>query len=254
MIKGFQDIKRAPMFRGFPNLNQQMDNSAYGFSGCKFWLDAAYGLDTQTNLGAISTWVEKVRGYKFVQGTAGNQPRLLTSDAGFNNLPVVDFQSSTRSMTIGSGDSFGVGTNATIAFVFKKTGDAAGTFNANALFTFSGLNAGQLVVRANNAAVGIQLLQTLNSGSNWQWYATGSDTNTHIVVIVKNGSTVTFYLDGVAQTVVGTWPSVVAAWNNVGGNGGTLALFSKLAEAIIWDSALDPQAVSANINTKYAIY
>ena len=135
MFKGFQNT--SSQFKGFPHLNFQMNNEAYGFSGCTHWLDAGFGLDTQTDLSAITQWNDKVGASKWVQLTAGNQPRLRLADASFNNLPTIDFYSNTRRLT----DSlYGIDQSNlfTIAIVAKV--DTANTSSNDVLSDSGGVN------------------------------------------------------------------------------------------------------------------
>lgn len=102
MFKGFNNRQQ----HGFPNLNFRGDISAYGFGGVSFWLDAAFGLNTQTNLGAVSYWMPRVGASPFIQNTAGNQPRLILNDANYNNLPSVEAVDISRNMIAISGLKF----------------------------------------------------------------------------------------------------------------------------------------------------
>ena len=104
MFKGFHNSNSSPLFRGIPNLNFQGNVNAYGFSGVSFWLDAAFGLNTQTNLGAISSWTPRFGRSTFEQSTAGNQPRLILTDTNYNNLPSVEAQSTNRFLISTSGN------------------------------------------------------------------------------------------------------------------------------------------------------
>jgi hypothetical protein len=94
MFKGFNNKQQ----NGFPNLNFRGDISAYGFGGVSFWLDAAFGLNTQNNLGAVSYWMPRVGSSPFIQNTAGNQPRLVLNDANYNNLPSIESTGAGRFM------------------------------------------------------------------------------------------------------------------------------------------------------------
>jgi hypothetical protein len=99
MFKSYQDTSSADQFKSFPNLNFQSAASAYGFSGVSFWLDAAFGLNTQTNLGAVSRWQARVGNSIFEQTTASAQPRLILNDSNYNNFPSVEATSVDRFMS-----------------------------------------------------------------------------------------------------------------------------------------------------------
>lgn len=119
MFKGYQDTSNQSQFKGFPNLNMQGAVSAYGFSGVSFWLDAAYGLNTQTNLGAVSSWQQRVGGGTFVQATAGSQPRLVLNDVNFNNYPSVESVANARFMQAQTGTGLKYSRSNTIVVVSK---------------------------------------------------------------------------------------------------------------------------------------
>jgi hypothetical protein len=253
MFKGFSDSSRNKEFHGFPNLNFQMNNEAYGFSGCTFWLDAAYGLNTQTNLAAIATWKEKIRGFDYVQGTAGNQPRLLTSDATFNNLPVIELQSNVRALV--AGVAYGYDTRKTLAVVFQKIsgpvttspyrgqviGSAAGTP------AYSGIN---FNIQSNIDSGGVGF----TSGGTFQHTsATPFDTNPHIIIVnnsvyVADGATPTSTLSGV---------DTAGPFDAIGGTTNRTGFAGKIAEILVFDQTLNSvEAIRLcnNINQKYAIY
>lgn len=262
MFKGFQNTGKAGQFKGIPSLDFQMNNEAYGFSGCVFWLTASEGLNTQTNLTNISRWVSKVGGYSFEQSTAGNQPRLIVSDADFNNHPSVDFSESisrfiTSIRTINLNPPQGL----TIAVVYKKIADSTGTININPLinndvnFTIAGNAFIQL--RAANIsptygfgiATGLPTVAPpLDSGIN--------DTAAHIAIITGGTSNAEIVVNGVSK-VTGTWTVFGAGWNRIGHSGSTVSLLAKVPEIIIYNqklSSTDMIRLSSNINSKYAIY
>jgi len=59
MFKGFNN--RQP--NGFPNINFGGNyGSAYNFSRCLLWLDAAYGTSTIVNGANVSSWQDKING------------------------------------------------------------------------------------------------------------------------------------------------------------------------------------------------
>jgi hypothetical protein len=121
MFKSYHDTSSADQFKGFPNLNFQGSNSAYGFSGVYFWLDAAFGLNTQTNLGAVSRWQPRIGRSVFEQTTAGSQPRLVLNDANYNNLPSVEAIDNNRVMQSALNGGLAYNVNCTIAVISKLT-------------------------------------------------------------------------------------------------------------------------------------
>jgi len=252
MFKGFQDTSRSPMFQGFPNLNFQMNNEAYGFSGCAFWLDAAYGLNTQTDLAAVSSWRDRIRGIEFVQATAGNQPRLNTANASYNNYPVIQFFDTARRLNSSTDDSKGLSipSNFTIALVANYNTSN----NANSVFSNGNSGASTLtaiVLGGSNAGVNGVAVYVNNSvqGSGTTESTTvkiGIITNTEIVVNGVQENTYSSYtFDKIITQVGGGRSQAVTSLN---GN---------IAEILVFGNTLssnDCIRLSDNINSKYALY
>lgn len=246
MFKGFKNTKAGPNFHGFPAKGFNMSQSAYGFSGVYAWLDAAYGLDTQVNLGAISSWIDKATGTIFSQSTAGNQPRYSATNGAFNNLPAVDFQDTDRFLT----SLRGIQTynSMTVAFVAQKS--VANSRNI-LLTTSSVIESGNIRLGMGatlGQGIGVYNGDTIlvSSGVN--------DTAPHIVVMSMGATgTAQIIIDGV-QVATGSW-TFSDAWRAIGVSGnGPHAL---LAEVLCFDSSMTQQqcvALSDNLNTKYAIY
>jgi hypothetical protein len=242
----FKDFgQKTKLFHGFPNLNFQMNNEAYGFSGCTFWLDAAYGLNTQTDLAAVSSWKDKIKNISFEQATAANQPRLVTADANFNSLPCIDFHTNARYMISSSG--LGIGNIFTLAFVFKIN---------------TGINRNILLTRDNTATFNPQLLlggtAATITGTGFYASATGliisttEDTNPHICIITNNK----VFIDGVEEGT-GSVILLPVEYNYMGTTNTSNTIFSKIAELLKFDYTLtDDECIqlSTRLNSKYAIY
>lgn len=247
MFKGLQDTSRSPMFRGFPNLNFQMNNEAYGFSGCTVWLDAAYGLNTQTDLAAVSSWVDRIRDIKFEQTTAGNQPRLVVADANFNNYPTIDFSVSvTRQLKA----SYGWVTFGTIAFIAKVTTIG---FQNILLCNDNLTNSGRRILLAGNGSAsntGIGMYSGLRTTQTAELVTAIEDTATHIVVMTPER----IIVDGVEE-VIGSilWNT----FNTIGTTANADSLTGQVAEIIGYSDLLTSEqciSLSGNINSKYVIY
>lgn len=245
MFKGFQDTNRSPLFRGFPNLNFQMNNEAFGFSGWNLLLDAAHGLNTQTNLDSISKWVDKINGIGFNQTTAGNQPRLVVSDANFNNNPSVDFQSAARFLS--SSTTIGSASNCAFVFVFKVN-----AINAN----------NNILLNLNNSTANFYGYGGGNAGINGLGYFTGvsnvvlqgtSESTTEHIGIIKSGSDGIIMVDGnVEATGALVAPgSFTDIGHSARGINGQIAMMGLINRNF---SSTELQELSSNINTKYAIY
>lgn len=255
MFKGFQN--KANQFNGFPNINfGQNVNQAYGFSGIIYHLDAAYGLNTQTNLGAVSSWSPKVGNAQWIQSTAGNQPRLLTADGNFNNYPTVDFYDTARRMSLFSGSvQVPISSVSTVVWIAKMI---AVNPNSNSLNAILGNNSSIV----NNAYtlggtfINITGIGYMTDNSN-QAVTTIENTNTHIVIMsdtycIVDGTSVTFTIS--SGNNFNTF-----YWNRLGGNRDldAQALNGQIAEIIIFPyklSSTDAIRLSNNINSKYAIY
>jgi hypothetical protein len=247
MFKGFSDSSRNQEFHGFPNLNFQMNNEAYGFSGCTFWLDAAYGLNTQTDLAAVSSWEERILGMRFVQATAGAQPRLVVSEASFNNLPCIDFYSNSRFMQSFNG-LVNISKNFTVGVVYQVTSISAG---ANLLFDSTLLaNSKTIMLAGNNSSVtGLGIYPQISTAE----MATNiEDLLSHIGVLTDDE----ILVDGV-QEITGS-ASFNTSFDLLGASGNTSRrIQGKIAEIIVFNTKLNSSqciALSDRLNSKYAIY
>lgn len=239
MFKGFQNKSR--QFNGFPNLNFQVNNEAYGFSGCTFWLDAAYGLNTQTNLAAVSSWTDRISGASFTQSTAANQPRYIQSSLSYNNFPVIDFYTSARflsSLIKYSGFS-------TIAFIANY--DTLTDRNS----MIGNVNQTEpLIALGGNSFNGISI--ALNDGPP---SSAGTTDNTNVKICVINSSDI--FVNGISE-FSGTTRLTQVNFNRIGqwvniAN----ALVGKVAEIIIYKYSLTNSEcieLSTRLNSKYAIY
>lgn len=96
MFKGFQSKSR--QFNGFPNLNFQVNNERFGFSGAVLDLDARYSTNTTTDGASISSWVDTIGNIAFTQSTAANQPIFDLNNPSFNNLPAINFNASAKTL------------------------------------------------------------------------------------------------------------------------------------------------------------
>jgi hypothetical protein len=243
MFKGFSDSSRNKEFHGFPNLNFQMNNEAYGFSGCTFWLDAAYGLNTQTNLAAVTEWNDKIINIKFTQSTAANQPVYLTSVAEFNNYPAIHFVDTTDFM---SSNLFGSGV--TYAIVAKVNLISAG---GNVLLTTSVASVNSISLAGDDPdIVGIGIYGAGGLGASLM-NTTIEDTNPHIIIITPTEIVV----DGVqSATSSGV---ALSGFNTLGGANTSRRILGYVGEIICFDKHFNSQeciTLSTNINSKYAIY
>jgi hypothetical protein len=247
MFKGFKNASMGNSFNGFPNLNfNQNSVEAYGFSGCVYWLDASYGTNTVTDLAAVSSWTERVRGHKFSQATAGNQPRYIASD--INGYPSVEFQSAARYM---SGQPVPFGQNYTIVNVFKKIGTGAYQWwLSNG--TYTPLPYGVAIGGTNATGVGFTWAYnetTQYSGSYVE------DSNPHIGLISSNDLVVDGASTGTATMAGNRYGDLTL--NFLGNPDFSTGPQIRSAEMLIYNQRLTSSqmiALSANLNLKYAIY
>ena len=246
MFKSFQDTSALQQFHGFPNLNMQQATSAYGFSGVTFWLDAAYGLNTQTNLGAVSSWQQRVGGGTFVQATAGSQPRLILNDANYNNLPSVESVDTSRHMISNNGLRLNI-SGFTIAVISKVNIEAV---NFNGIFTIGAADADVFFdggVFPGFNGFGLRTAATNRIQGNTE------STNPRIKIITGNNIVV---VNGISETITGTIGSVNVEFLRLFGQGGS-QLRGTIAEIIAFGYSMTSDeaiALSNNINQKYAIY
>lgn len=250
MQKGFQDTSSQSQFKGFPNLNMQQSNSAYGYSGCTFWLDAAFGLNTQTNLGAVSRWQPRVGNGVFEQGTVTSQFRLIQNLPAFNNYPAIDYISNGRFMFNSLPN--GVPNAFTIAFVGQRylTLNQAAIVACSNLGNFSNLlNSSNIsfggTFNVNQTGIGIYShLATRQLGSSIE------DTMPHICVISNTFCMVDEIIYDTGNISYNTSIRVLGAQDtsNAFGYLGELLIFNYTMKS---DEAID---LSNRINTKYAIY
>jgi hypothetical protein len=245
MFKSFQDTSALQQFHSFPNLNMQQATSAYGFSGVTFWLDAAYGLNTQTNLGAVSSWQQRVGGGTFVQATAGAQPRLILSDANYNNFPSVENHLNDRQLSASIGLKFNQ--NTTVAIISKiNANDSINGIIGNSSpenCIFDGGN--------NSGFNGFGFLGS--SGISLQ--GTTESTNARIKILTSTN----IIVNGVIETTGSIGNANAELRTLFGGNaaGGTGVPLSSIAEIICFGYSMTSDeaiALSNNINQKYALY
>lgn len=247
MFKGFQDSSANSQYKGFPNLNMQQSNSAYGFGGVTFWLDASFGLNTQTNLGAVSRWQARVGGSVFEQATAGNQPRLILTDANYNNFPSVEAQDNARFMDAANGISFQP--NITIAVVSRVA---------------TQLSECHVIT---NGLAGVVVSGIVDGGSNAGFTGFGMRPNQAAPILQGTTETTTARIKILTRTDV-----IVNGVNEATGSLGTQIsnmkrifrldtalrqLIGSIAEIIAFNYAMtSDQAIdlSNRINQKYAIY
>ncbi|CAB4137581.1 hypothetical protein UFOVP318_43 [uncultured Caudovirales phage] len=247
MFKSFQDTSALQQFHSFPNLNMQQATSAYGFSGVTFWLDAAYGLNTQTNLGAVSRWQARVGGSVFEQATAGSQPRLILSDANYNNLPSVESVSNARFMQSDPNLGLKYNGNNTIAVISKVN-----TINlANGIIGRSetvgwGINDGGSVAGANGFSHVFNGTLILQGTTETNTTRIKIITNTNVII---NGSNETTGTNTIQTT---EYFNLFRTQNATAGN-----LIGSIAEIICFGYSMTSDeaiALSNNINQKYALY
>jgi hypothetical protein len=237
MFKGFNNRQQ----NGFPSLSFGKNDEAYNFNKCILWLDAAYGTNTITNGANISSWVDKISGVRYTQGTAGNQPTYVASDANFNNLPTINFGTATDRFLNGS-STFGIGAT-TIAIIIRMTGNAT----LASMILGNTTNAG---FGANGAGASV---------TGFGFYATGTpstisdieDTSMHIVIANRNF----IMVDGLNET---TSTSVnTFNFTGIGSSFSNSQPNCIIAEILIYDyemSQTEAIQLSSNINAKYLKY
>ncbi len=242
MFKGFT---KGQSFKTFPSLNFQMNNEAYGFSGCTMWLDAAWGLNTQTDLGAVSTWQSKVGNVIMTQATVANQPRFNASNSLYNNYPTVESQGTGRYMSTTSAINVG----STVAFVANYNT----IVNANNLFAPSNTGTQVFIVGLGGTGTGINgVYVRLSSGL----YSSGTTENNSvkIVVITPNAIYVNGVLENSSANQINSRDFALLFLGSTSATTDTLNGYC--AELIFWntDYTGNELEISTRLNAKYAIY
>jgi hypothetical protein len=229
MFKGFQSTRQ---FRSFPSANYQMNNQAYGFSGCTFWLDAEYGTNTQTNGANVSLWTDKISGISFTQSTVGSQPTYVTSLASFNNNPAIFFSAKTMSYPNLIGNFY------TVVFVVQNVTN--GVINQ-----FLGDSSTNNVWFNGGTAAGYDGFGIRRNGSVQVASSYGEDLNAHIAVF--NPSYIV--VDGAVRS---TATSTLSGFSNFHSTH-QYYISNFICYNVNYTSS---QAIEIcnNINTKYAIY
>jgi hypothetical protein len=251
MFKAFSDSSRNQEFHGFPNLNFQMNNEAYGFGNVDLWFDAAYGLNTQTDGANISFWKDRIQNLEFNQTSAANQPVLRISDSDFNNLPSVDFNTTSKILT----NEKGFVVSGTIAFVVKASGFSA---NGNVLFSDgigSGVSERAIMLAGETTAKGIGVYNSssitgvasiiINSGVR--------DLLPHIVVFTKTAVIIDGIIAASGPTLMQLYKTIGSILTTTGGRHSR----AKLPEFITFKNQFtDDEALTIcdRLNSKYAIY
>jgi hypothetical protein len=245
MFKGFSDSSRNKEFHGFPNLNFQMNNEAYGFSGCNFWFDADYGLNTKTNLAAVSSWTDRIKNQRFVQATAGNQPRYIESNVLYNNYPTIEGVDANRFLN--SAIKITALTYIIIANynIISNTSSVLGTNTGSTPNVWIGLG-GTL-----SGINGVHFYNFTNS-----LLRTGSTENTSvkIAVLSRFGIMVNGVTEFVGNSLIENYGFNRILSTDGGTNNG---VNGNVAEIIGFNNEFtesEALSISTNINQKYAIY
>ena len=256
MFKGFQSVGR--QFNSIPSLDFQMNNQAYGISGCVLWLDPSYGLNTQTNLAAISSWQSRVGQFQYTQSTVATQPRFILSDAGFNNNPTIDFNSAGKGLFSAVGGPNIKGSTLVLVYQYVTPtiggnmqnrivgdGDNSNARSAGIAFSHGVTNNGNV-----NNRVGF------NSGASFQYASSTEFTSTAKIMVVNQNY---WYSNNSSVTVdAGTYSSINSfLLTSIGGSITSFSGVFKIAEILVYNYSLNLDQItylSSTLNTKYAIY
>jgi hypothetical protein len=261
MFKGFQNTSRSNGFNGFPALNFQMNNEAYGFSGCTFWLDAAYGLNTQADSASVSSWQSRIGGVTFTQSTAATQPIFVLASTSFNNLPAVYFDTPSAPKFMSLTNQFVSFTEEqmTLVVVYKYLNISTGfsTYKVASILTDSNFlaarNQGYQLAWRSHSTTNVGLW----AGSDNQVFTSSEpySTNSTILIITKDkmmyNNTLVSSINQIANRTAGFF-------TNINGNGS--AAFSGefiIPEVLIFNRMFsddEMSSISNRLNTKYVIY
>lgn len=240
-------VPKGDRIKHFAKNQLRRNEYAYGFGGVTFWLDADYGLNTQTNLGAVSYWRDKIRGILFEQATAGNQPRLIVSDADFNNLPSVEFQSTGRNLQAIQANA--ITKDFTLVAIYKM--NTITTQNNLLCENFSQGTANRVSLGGTSTGyTGFGVYSGTGSAPSASLASSVEDTAPHIAILTSSE----IVIDGV-QVATGSC-ELTSNLNTLGG-GSNQGINGKLPELIIYSQKLTSTQciqLSDNLNSKYAIY
>lgn len=257
MFKSFQNTSRANGFNGFPALNFQMNNEAYGFSGCTHWWDAAYGTNTITDSANVTYWQSKIGNSIAKQSTAANQPIYVAANTSFNNLPTINFNNDVKGFEFDSNQRIPINSKTTICIIYKINA-ASGTYNT--MFypaTTSEADKYSILLRGITAGdgFGVYLQNDSNNIQTRTFKESTQDTNAHIGIVTSGNGNAIISLDNV-QTSSGTWDRFTSyLYLSLGLT--TRGVNANIAEILIYNRQLNSNEVSqlsTRINSKYAIY
>lgn len=233
MYKGFQDTYANEQYKGFPKLIHNMNNAAYGYSGLKYHLDAAYA--------SSALWIDIISDNRWYGSVTKN-----ASVVAFNNLPTVQFSAS---QSMSAAFPMALTKNMCVAFVYQKLANSGG--NRNVVLHDGNDTLDNLRLRYLTSTMGIY------SGDGTVLLSTVDDTNVHIAVMASGIGDASIIVDGVSKISTGIWESGNIAWNTLGWALGANSINGHIAEILIFDNKFfntDCINLCNNINKKYAIY
>lgn len=220
-------------------------NYAYGFGGCIFWLDADFGTNTKTGLAAVSSWKDRISNIEFSQSTGANQPRYVSSDAAYNNYPVIECVSNARFLI--SDYTIGLPVGKTVAIVGNYT-----TIN-NTCSIIGNQSAGSIIdYGLGGSSAGFNGVYIRSNGT---IRATGTTESTSVKIGIVTGSEIN--VNGTQEVTYSTTDE--GGFNQLfrTGTSSVNNLIGKVAEVLIFNTSFTPSQcieLSNRINSKYAIY
>lgn len=220
-------------------------NYAYGFGGCLVWMEPDFGTNTQSNLAAVNSWKSRFNNFDFVQASAGNQPRFISSDPAYNNYPVVEFQDQNRFLRLTPTGNRIAGIN-TVAFVANYNNLNAGRntlFGDIATINGNGVGLGGGTAGINGVFLRSSFLTTSGTTEN---------TNVKIGVVSENLIMVNGVVENTSPNLFNfAFDSIGQMFNAGNAIDGKAALILAFNSVFTASQALQ---LSSNINSKYAIY
>lgn len=245
------------MFKNFSTSKIRKSEYRYGFGGAIHDINASAGLNTYTDLAAVSSWRCQISGVEFSQATEANQPRYIASDANFNNFSSVDFQSGARNLQANAG-GLALDPRNTLLLVYRKQADASSglnrrttclatsnssTVNVPSQFTFSTMSSNTLRTNVGYTSGLTELYVAANP----------YDTNPHILVVNSN----VFIDNGVSVSVTGSGFPEALLYMMIGGVSTATGGIFQLRDLVVYNYLLTSSEaikLSDNANLKYAIY
>jgi hypothetical protein len=242
----FQGFSKNRQFNGFPRKGFGNGRTQWNGYMCDFWLDAGQSVDNPTNGGSVGAWVDSISGTTWISSGA-NRPIYRSSDAAFNNLPVIEGVTGTQNLQSAGQSILRTDQNFCIAIVAQLT-----TLFANGFIITpqTGGNGGISLGGTSAQKIGIY-----NANTQLLTSTTNFNTSPQIILISKSK----LFINGNQEVLNGsqsTGLQSITTFQRIFGTSGS-STSAKIAEILFFP--FDPTVTELNeisdlLNTKYLIY